>query len=47
LVHYYCKHQNSYVKHDDAVIEEELEFVIQTTAPFMKHFVRLAGKDVV
>ena len=47
LVDYYCKYQNSYVKHDDAVIEEEVEFVIEITAAFMKHFVRLAGKDVV
>lgn len=47
LVDYYCKYQNSYVKHDDAVIEEEVEFIIEITAAFMKHFVRLAGKDVI
>ena len=47
LVDYYCKYQNSYVKHDTAVIEEEVEFIIEITAAFMKHFVRLAGKDVV
>ena len=29
LVEYYCKYQNTYVKHDDAVIEEEVEFVIE------------------
>ncbi len=45
LVDYYCKYQNTYVKHDDAVIEEEVEFIIEITAAFMKHFVRLAGKD--
>jgi len=47
LVDYYCKYQNTYVKHDDAVIEEEVEFIIEITAAFMKHFVRLAGKDAV
>jgi hypothetical protein len=36
-----------YVKHDAAVIEGEVEFVIQITAAFMKHFVLLAGQDVV
>jgi hypothetical protein len=42
LVDYYTKYQNSYVKHDDAVIEEEVEFVIELTSSFMKHLVRLS-----
>jgi hypothetical protein len=42
---YHCKYQNTYVKHDSAVIEEEVEFVIEITSAFMKHFVRLAGKS--
>jgi hypothetical protein len=42
LVDYYAKYQNSYVKHDDAVIEEEVEFVIELTSSFMKHLVRLS-----
>lgn len=46
LLDYYCKYQNSYVKHDDAVIEEELEFVIEITSAFMKHLIRLAGREV-
>lgn len=45
LVDYYCKYQNTYIKHDDAVIEEEVEFVIEITAAFMKHFVRLGARD--
>jgi hypothetical protein len=44
LVDYYCKYQNNYVKHDDAVIEEEVEFVIEITSAFLKHFVRLAAR---
>jgi hypothetical protein len=45
LVDYYCKYQNNYIKHDDAVIEEEVEFIIDLTAAFLKHFVRLAAKN--
>lgn len=47
LVDYYCKYQNRYVKHDDAVIEEEVEFVLALTAAFLKHFVRLAAKNAI
>jgi hypothetical protein len=46
LVDYYSKYQNSYVKHDDAVIEEEVEFLFETTASLMKHVVRLARRSV-
>lgn len=47
LVDYYCKYQNTYIKHDDAVIEEEVEFILEITAAFMKHFVRLGARDKV
>jgi hypothetical protein len=46
LIDYCCKYQNTYVKLNDAVIEEEVEFIIEITAAFMKHFVQLAGKEV-
>ena len=42
LIDYYTKYQNTYVKHDDAVIHEELEFLIELTSTFMKHIVRLS-----
>ena len=42
LVDYYTKYQNTYVKHDDAIIEEEVEFVFELTSSFMKHLVRLS-----
>ena len=45
LVDYYTKYQNTYVKHDDAVIEEEIEFLLEITSAFMKHFVRIASRD--
>jgi len=41
LVSYYCQYQNDYVKHDDAVKEEEIEFILEITSSFMKHLVRL------
>lgn len=44
LVDYYTKYQNTYVKHDDAIIEEEVEFVFELTSSFMKHLVRLSYK---
>ena len=42
LVEYYSKYQNTYVKHDDAVIEEEIEFIFEITSSFMKHIIRLS-----
>ena len=43
LVDYYGKYQNTYVKHDDAVIEEEIEFIFEITSSFMKHLIRLGN----
>lgn len=45
LVDYYSKYQNSFVKHNDAVIEEEVEFIFEMTSSFMKHVVKLKIKD--
>lgn len=47
LIDYYSKYQNTYVKHDDAVIEDEVEFIIEITAAFMRHFVRLRAKGAI
>ena len=46
LVDYYTKYQNTYIKHDDAVITAEIEFIFELTASFMKHFLRLSGTSV-
>ncbi|MAW86456.1 MAG: hypothetical protein CMJ42_08000 [Phyllobacteriaceae bacterium] len=45
LVEYYAGYQNTYVKHNDAVIEEEIEFIFEITSSFMKHLVRLSAED--
>lgn len=45
LIDYYSKYQNSFIKHDDAVIEEEVEFIFEVTSSFMKHLVKLKMKD--
>jgi len=42
LVDYFAKYQNTFVKHDDAVIVAEVEFVFELTSSFMKHFIRLS-----
>lgn len=47
LIDYYAKYQNIYVKHDDAVIEEEVEFIFELTSSLMKHLVRLSYKAAV
>lgn len=44
LVDYYSKYQNSFVKHNDAVIEEEVEFIFEMTSSFMKHLVKMKIK---
>lgn len=43
LLDYYCKYQNDYVKHDDNLPEEEIEFIFELTASFMKQVARVAG----
>jgi hypothetical protein len=43
LIDYYSKYQNTYVKHDDAVPATEAEFVIEISACFMKHLIRIRG----
>ncbi len=44
LLDYYAKYNNTYIKHDDAVIEEEIEFILEITSSFMKHLIRLHNK---
>lgn len=41
LLDYYTKYQNTYVKHNDAVVEEEVEIVFELTSSFIKHLIRL------
>lgn len=44
LIDYYSRYQNTYVKHDDAVVEEEVEFIFEITSSFMRHIIRLTAK---
>ncbi len=41
LIDYYSKYQNTYVKHDDAVIENEIEIIFEITCSFMKFLIRI------
>lgn len=40
LIDYYSKYQNNYVKHDDKVKANEIEFVIDLTSSFLKFIVK-------
>ena len=44
LLEYYAKYQNTYVKHDSAVIGQEVDFVFEITSCFMRHLVRIFGR---
>jgi hypothetical protein len=45
LIDYYSKYQNTYVKHDDAVPNEEVELVLELTSSFMKHLARMRARQ--
>lgn len=44
LIDYYAKYQNTYIKHDDAVVEDEIEFVFEIASSFMRHIIRLTAR---
>lgn len=44
LLEYYAKYQNTYVKHDSAVIDQEVDFIFEITSCFMRHLVRIFGR---
>lgn len=41
LLEYYSKYQNEYVKHDDAVKENEIDFVINVTSSFIRLLIQV------
>lgn len=43
LIDYYTKYQNTYIKHGDSVPTAEAEFVLEISACFMKHLIRIQG----
>lgn len=44
LIDYYAKYQNTYVKHDDAVVEQEVDFMFEVSSCFMRHLIRIYGR---
>ena len=40
VLRYYCHYQNNYVKHNDAVNEEELEIILEMTCSLMRFLIR-------
>ena len=43
LMDYYTKYQNIYVKHDDRVNENEIEYIIELTSLMMKFLIKTLG----
>jgi hypothetical protein len=43
LVDYFSKDQNTYVKHNDAVLNAEVDVILELTSSLMKHLVQLRG----
>ena len=41
LIDYYSKYHNTYIKHEDAVIENEIEIIFEITCSFMKFIIRI------
>ncbi len=41
LIDYFSKYQNTYVKHNDNVSENEVEIIIEMASAFMKFLVRI------
>lgn len=41
LIDYYSKYHNTYIKHEDSVIENEIEFIFEITCSFMKFIIRI------
>ena len=41
LVDYFCKYQNTYVKHADNVNENEIEIIIEIASSFMKFLIKI------
>jgi hypothetical protein len=41
LIDYYVKYQNTYIKHDDAVVHAEIEFVFEISSSLMRQIIRL------
>lgn len=43
IIEYYTKFQNNHVKHNDAVNNDEIEYVIELTSVVMKYLVKVLG----
>jgi len=44
LLDYYAKYQNEHVKHDDDIVEHEIDFVLEITCSFLKTIIKCRGK---
>lgn len=44
IIEYYTKFQNNHVKHNDAVNNDEIEYVIELTSVIMKYLIKISGE---
>lgn len=44
LLDYYAKYQNEHVKHDDDIVEHEIDFILEITCSFLKTIIKCRGK---
>lgn len=40
VLEYYTKYQNTYIKHDDRVNKDEMEYIIEITSLMMKFLIK-------
>jgi hypothetical protein len=41
LINYYSNYQNSYIKHNDSVKKEEVDFIVNLTSSFINFFIKI------
>lgn len=45
LIDYYNSYQNKHIKHDDVVIQKDVEFIFEISSLFMRHLIRLHSEN--
>jgi hypothetical protein len=45
LIEYYCKYQNEYVKHDDSIKENEIDFIINVSSSFIRLLLQVNNRN--
>ena len=46
VIKYYTDFQNNHVKHNDAINDKEIEYIIELTSVVMKYLIRVSGGKI-